>query len=140
MKRILLAVAVVVAALFALNAYAAESAAKVKMVKPDWHYRWHEGHWWYWLPESKGWLVWTDSKWTPYEKPSNSPGVFAASQAKADTTGQHNSPAEGVSESAYSGRRHYESGYSAGSANDYSGYGWTWGPGTAFRDNPGRRF
>jgi hypothetical protein len=23
---------------------------------------------------------------------------------------------------------------------DYAGYGWTWGPGTAFRDGPPRRF
>jgi hypothetical protein len=134
MKRILLAVAVVVAALFALNAYAAESAAKVKMVKPDWHYRWHEGHWWYWLPDSRSWLVWTDSKWTPYEEFSNRAGVQQASQTRA-----HSGWAQGVSEPG-SYAEDYGRVYSPGSGRDYSGYGWTWGPGTAFRDSPGRRF
>ena len=40
---------------------------------------------------------------------------------------------------AYSGGG-YEPGYSSESGSGYAGYGWSWGPGTAFRDSPGRRF
>jgi hypothetical protein len=34
---------------------------------PDkWRYRWHEGLWWYWLPENR-WVYWHDGKWVSYE-------------------------------------------------------------------------
>jgi hypothetical protein len=134
MKRILLAVAVVLVGLFAVQVYAAE-AAPLKMVKPDWHYRWHEGRWWYWMPESQSWVVWTGSTWVPFAKFADSNRVQTIGQAKTEVQSESSS-----AEPAYWGGGSYGSGYSSSSSGDYSGYGWTWGPGTAFRSDPGRRF
>jgi uncharacterized protein YkwD len=27
-----------------------------------WRYRWHQGRWWYWLPENR-WVVWVNGRW-----------------------------------------------------------------------------
>ena len=112
-----------------------------KAVAPDWHYRWHEGRWWYWMPENSNWMVWTGSTWVPFEQFSSCPHLYMASQAKTSNGDSEN---QNGTESAYSGSSNYQqstcSGYSGGSGGNYAGYGWSWGPGTAFRDSPGRRF
>ncbi len=69
MKRSLLVAAALAAVLVAAR-LPAEDTTTLKMVKPDWHYRWHESRWWYWMPESKSWMVWSGSTGSPL---SNSP-------------------------------------------------------------------
>ncbi len=71
MKRNLLAVAVMAVAIFAAK-FPAQAATTLKTVTPDWHYRWHEGRWWYWMPENK-WMVWTGSTWVPAEQSRSVP-------------------------------------------------------------------
>ncbi len=140
MKRILLAAAAAVA-IFAAKLQA-EEAATVQTVSPDWHYRWHEARWWYWMPENY-WMVWTGSTWVPYEQFASCPNVVSVSQAKSPSTTNGNDETQnesGTSQPAYSGGVYCPPTYSAGSGGDYAGYGWSWGPGTAYRDGPGRRF
>ena len=140
MKRIVIAVAVVALALFAARLYAGEATAP-KMVKPDWHYRWHEGRWWYWMPESSKWMVWSGSTWVPSEKAATCGCMQTVSQTTPRSTSDANVGSEsGAYEPTYSGGSGYDSGYSSGADSGYASYGWTWGPGTAFRDSPGRRF
>ena len=138
MKRSLLVAAAAAIVLVAANLPANEPTTS-KKVTLDWHYRWHEGRWWYWMPENSKWMVWTDSTWVPFEQFSSCPNMYPVSQAKSS-----NGNFENRTESGYSGGSNYRqstySGYSDGSGNNYSGYGWGWGPGTAFRDSPGRRF
>jgi len=155
MKRILLVAAVLATALIAARLPAADTGSS-KWVKPDWHYRWHENRWWYWMPESKSWMVWSDSNWVPFEQSKSmaisniSQSTEAASGATEETApvGQ-NCPT--TTSGTYSGGQSYSGGYygggysgggySGGGANGsgYAGYGWSWGPGTAF-SSPGARF
>jgi hypothetical protein len=153
MKRNLLTLVVMAIALLAAK-LDAQAAPASKTVTPDWHYRWQEGRWWYWMPEGN-WMVWTGSTWVPYEESSTSSDRSNASNASPAKPATASFAAyETVNESAatqpadsnqgycpptssgYSGF----SGYSSGSGSNYAGYGWTWGPGTANRDSPGRRF
>jgi len=141
MKRILISVAVMALALFAAKLYAGEPSA-LKMVKPDWHYRWHEGRWWYWMPESSKWMVWSGSAWIPQDKVATCNCMQPVSQTKiTESSGEasaNTGTESGGYEPAYSGGGDYGAGYSSGSGD--ASYGWSWGPGTAFRDSPGRRF
>ncbi len=34
-----------------------------------WRYRWHEGHWWYWLP-SERWVYWDGGRWNEFGRPA----------------------------------------------------------------------
>lgn len=138
MKRNLLVAAAMAVVLVAANLRADESIAS-QAVAPDWHYRWHEGRWWYWMSENSKWMYWTGSAWAPFQQRLSGPGVSNVSQSNT-SNGNFET---GIAESAYSGGgslRSPYSGYSGRSTSGYSGYGWSWGPGTAFRDSPGRRF
>jgi hypothetical protein len=142
MRRTLFTVAVIVAALFAAKLYAAQTTAS-KPSSPDWHYRWHEGRWWYWMPESKSkWVVWTGSKWVPYEEPSSGAKLRTVSAPKSESAGVSETQKQAASDSSVGAtcQPGYSGGYSGGSGSSYAGYGWTWGPGTAYRDGPGGRF
>jgi hypothetical protein len=33
--------------------------------QPSSRYQWHEGRWWYWLPENR-WVYWENSRWNDY--------------------------------------------------------------------------
>jgi hypothetical protein len=137
MKRNLFVAAALAVVLIAAK-LPAEEPSTLKTVKPDWHYRWHEGRWWYWMPEGK-WVFWTGSTWVPFEQSSSACNVSVVKPASADNA--KTADAAKTAESVYSNGGSYRSGssYSTGSG-DYAGYGWTWGPGTAFRNSPGRRF
>ena len=143
MKRSLLAAAAMAVVLLAAN-LPAQGAGPTKMVTPDWHYRWHEGRWWYWMPESSKWMVWTGSTWVAHEQFAKRPNVSNVSQAQPQATSDANHATENqttTAQPAYSGSGNCQPTYSsATSGGGYSGYGWSWGPGTAFRDSPGRRF
>ena len=43
------------------------NAHKQKQKQKDysWRYRWHDGHWWYWMP-NKTWMIWEGARWTKY--------------------------------------------------------------------------
>ncbi|MGA2064177.1 MAG: hypothetical protein ABSG86_04380 [Thermoguttaceae bacterium] len=153
MKRLLLSVAAAIAvALLAANlpAQAGDTSktkgdTSIKMVTPDWHYRWHDGRWWYWMSENheNRWMVWTGSAWTPYEQLANSRNVLNVSEARPDPAGNPADAIPGASttlQPVYSGGGYCPPARSAGSGGNYAGYGWTWGPGTAFRNSPGQRF
>jgi hypothetical protein len=153
MKRILLPVAAVAIAILAAKLYAQEGAtskitggaSKITMVAPDWHYRWHDGRWWYWMSENheNRWMVWSGSTWIPYEQSASRGNVLNASQARPYTTGYGGSETESasrISQPVFSGGSSCPPSGSAGSGGNYAGYGWSWGPGTAYRDAPGRRF
>jgi hypothetical protein len=32
----------------------------------DANYRYHNGQWWYWMPQQKNWKVWDGSQWNDY--------------------------------------------------------------------------
>jgi hypothetical protein len=147
MKRTLLTVAVMAIALLAVKLDAQAGTAS-KAVTPDWHYRWHEGRWWYWMPEGK-WMVWTGSTWIPYKELTGSSSGTDASQANSTSASyagyetERESAAVQPAESNQGNCPPTSSGYSVysiGSGGNYAGYGWSWGPGTANRDSPGRRF
>jgi hypothetical protein len=140
MSRALLAVGTMVLALCAFRATAAEEAAATPTA-PDWHYRWHENQWWYWMPESRQWMIWTGSEWRPYGEGQSCPQSAAANRssgAAVSYVSAETSHASGTSEPAYTYR--IPESCPAGSNSNYAGYGWSWGPGTALRDGPGGRF
>jgi len=148
MKRIVLAFAAATVVALGVEKSSAEAPATSKTPSIDWRSVWHAGQWWYWSDQNS-WLVWSGSAWVPY-RPSNCEGVAVADQSRPYVTNYSSYEAPAVAaapQPIYSGREGY--GYSGRSAyrpayparpSDYSGYGWTWGPGTAFRDSPGRRF
>ena len=140
MRRKLLAAAIMAAALFGA-AWPAQAATAIKMVTPDWHYRWHEGRWWYWMPQNQ-WMVWTGSTWVPSEQFSKCPMIYSVGQVSSQPIAERNAENGGESitpEPAYSGGGQ-STYYSGGSGSNYAGYGWNWGPGTAYRNGPGARF
>ncbi len=150
MKRSLLAAAAMAVVLLAAN-LPAQGAGPIKMVTPDWHYRWHQGRWWYWMPESSKWMVWTGSTWVPHEQFAKSPNVSNVSQAQPKAAGDAYDSTDNqaaTARPANSGGEICPPTYSTSTATrtattsggGYSGYGWSWGPGTAYRDGPGRRF
>ena len=155
MKRILPVAAAMAIALLAAKLYAHEGGTpkttgdtpKITMVTPDWHYRWHDGRWWYWMSANNEnrWMVWSGSTWIPYEQSASYASAPSGSQARPYTTGYGGSEIQSASEMAQPA---VSSGNScpptrsagSGSGSGYAGYGWSWGPGTAFRDSPGSRF
>jgi hypothetical protein len=118
--------------------------AKPKMVTPDWHYRWHEGRWWYWVPEGHEghWMVWTGSTWIPYRQFAECISTLSVTEAKPYTTnyGSYEAGGEGIASQSLYGGGNYRATGAAGSGGSYAGYGWNWGPGTAYRNAPGPRF
>jgi len=148
MTRTLLPVAAAIAiAFFAaqLNAQGGD-ASQTPRGNTDAHYRWHDGRWWYWMSENNEnrWMVWTGSTWLPYEQLANCPNMFPVSQARSYSTayGSYDIPNAGtISQQPMYGRGDsYRSTWSTGSGGNHAGYGWSWGPGTAYRSPPGRRF
>jgi hypothetical protein len=157
MKTILLTLTAVAMVLLTANAAVEAGDTASKTATPDWHYRWHEGRWWYWMPQGN-WMVWTGSIWIPYEGSSGiaatsatrpiQPGTASFAGYETEKTDSGTSPpassGEGYCPPTYSGSSGYSgySGYSSspGMGSNYSGYGWTWGPGTAYSNSPGRRF
>ncbi|MGO8748529.1 MAG: hypothetical protein ACLQNE_21345 [Thermoguttaceae bacterium] len=149
MRNTFLAIAVIAALMLLTTALRAEGTVASTTNGPDWHYVWHDGHWWYWMPE-KTWMVWTGSAWTPYRQFSNCGQERSGRSAVPYSTsyGSYDSPANGSVQPAYSGGTGAQPAYyggswggpTMGSGSDYAGYGWSWGPGTAFRDGPGMRF
>lgn len=144
MKRTLFAVAaIMIVALLAVKSNA-ETPSTSNTQAPDWRCVWHGGQWWYWTPQNS-WLVWSGSTWVPYEQPYRS-ATATMSQPMPYSTGYGSYEAQypgTTPQPTYSGNAYqpgYSSGYSSGSGESYAGYGWTWGPGTAFSNAPGRRF
>jgi hypothetical protein len=138
MTRNVLVAAALGVVLFAAK-LSADEPSTLKMVKPDAHYRWHEGRWWYSMPENK-WVYWTGSAWVPFEQTLSVRSV-STETATAATTAEPAYPVGPACPVDSSGSTYSAgSGYSVGSGNGYAGYGWSWGPGTAFHDSPGRRF
>jgi opacity protein-like surface antigen len=127
-----------VVALFAATANA-EGPSANRAQASDWRQVWHGGHWWYWTPQNS-WLYWTGSAWTAYQ-PSNCPPVATAGQPQPYTTGYGNYDSQDAvtPQATYASPGVYQPAYSSGGSN-YAGYGWSWGPGTASRDAPMRRF
>jgi hypothetical protein len=158
MKTTLLAVAAAMAVAIATGRLEAGQAAPAGTAKPDWHYRWHEGRWWYWIPENHKWMVWVGSLWIPYEQFASRPDMFGAGQPLRYSVGygSYEAPNEGgafapayaapaYSAPAYSAPMYSGGGYGtpyhgSGAGSGFSGYGWSWGPGTAFQNGPGPRF
>lgn len=145
MKRsLLLLAAVMIVTLAGVNVQAVESThpkAAAKTVALDPHYRWHEGRWWYAIADNK-WMVWVGSTWVPYEQFATCPKMFTVSQVGASSavTAEAAQNAMGASQPAYSGGGYCPTASSSGSTNNFAGYGWSWGPGTALRNGPGGRF
>ncbi|REK05474.1 MAG: hypothetical protein DWQ37_23445 [Planctomycetota bacterium] len=40
--------------------------AKDPRASNDSNYRWHNGQWWYWMPQQRNWQVWHGREWTPF--------------------------------------------------------------------------
>lgn len=47
------------------EAESAPTANAQKQKDYSWRYRWHDGHWWYWMP-NKTWMIWEGARWTKY--------------------------------------------------------------------------
>ncbi len=141
MKRTLLAAAVIVIAVIALAAanVQARDASAPKYSSPNWRYRWFEGRWWYWLPQNK-WVYWSGSNWKPYE-PTGQARTYTSYYGNYDAQ-----PAPMAAQPAYSGSGYCPPSVSSArqfgrwNGQGYAGYGWSWGPGTAFTNSPGVRF
>jgi hypothetical protein len=105
-----------------------------------WRYCWHDSRWWYWTPE-KHWLVWTGASWVPFESSHGdtvrTPGGSASSRMAGYGSDQRRNNSASSS-STYRGARSWAN-YGV-RTSDYAGHGWTWGPGTAYRNGPGPRF
>jgi hypothetical protein len=124
MKKTLFATVIALVALITVNlraqgAGAADLAGAHDNARPDTgasekgdisrRYRWQNGCWWYWMPE-KQWLVWTGTSWAPHGQVTGRAG---------DNVGS------------------YSASYGSYQRQGDAGYGWTWGPGTAYHSAPG---
>jgi hypothetical protein len=135
MKRILwVIVAFMPLAMAAATLQAADSTkAKAGTSTTDWRYVWHEGRWWYWMPSNR-WMVWTDSRWAPFATQSQTRTAFYGSYDSAPEA-EAVQPATAVGaycppeQSRYSGGISNQ-GFLSNGGGGYSGYGWSWGPGT----------
>jgi hypothetical protein len=47
------------------HAQSATTQAAQDHAAKDPNYRWHNGQWWYWMPQQKHWMVWNGSQWIP---------------------------------------------------------------------------
>jgi len=97
----------------------------------SWRYRLSSSHWWYWSPENR-WLIWTGGTWVPQQRLAQGSGdqTVVHSAAFASYPRQEN-------QGPFVPEYRQEAG---GGVSDYAGYGWSWGPGTAYRSAPGRRW
>lgn len=104
-------------------------------------YRWHNSRWWYWTPEEK-WVVWTGTTWVPFGESGGESEAHAAASLSRHVTS--NGSREGDDSTALAQPTYRIRGSWGGSGalrvSDYALYGWSWGPGTAYRDGPPRRF
>ena len=136
MKKLCLClVALMPVVLFGARACAADSQERSTTAN-DWRYLRFEGRWWYWMPSNK-WMYWTGARWVPYE--------ISSSHAYTNPNGSYEGETSGVLvERSYSAapsvnaryRPRDNRSYSGESGilnigSGYSGYGWSWGPGTA---------
>ncbi len=93
-----------------------------------WRYRWHNGQWWYWTPQST-WLIWSGSTWTPHVVAS----VPSYNYSQPAATYYYGQPSYGGSNyynDGYYGRRYnrgnfyygqpYRSGYRGGNGYGYN--------------------
>jgi hypothetical protein len=148
--------AMVLVAVVAVSAVGQSSSGqaadhRVQAAGNDWRCCWHEGCWWYWTPANR-WLVWNGSAWQPYEQWSSwyaggtqrgipytaGYGSYEGQPAATYAEPAYASPVGGYPASGYGGG--YGSRAGSGAGSGYSGYGWSWGPGTAFGRSPGSRF
>lgn len=71
------------------TAQAADKAADKSQTQSQnkWRYVFHNGEWWYWLPENR-WVYWRNNKWNDYNPrtfiSSNSSGFIPAGRAGAN--------------------------------------------------------
>jgi hypothetical protein len=50
----------------------------------SWRYRWHDGRWWYWLP-NRQWVWWDGSKWSDRVAPAANAGSgYYSGRARSD--------------------------------------------------------
>jgi len=106
-----------------------------------WRYRWHNARWWYWTTEGK-WVVWSGTTWVPCEQSYGQAEANAGVSVVRDVTtygSYERQDSAALSRPAYRGSASRGRPGAPG-GGDYALYGWTWGPGTAYRDGPPRRF
>ena len=53
----------------ALSTCRADETKKTKAVQSaqDPNFRFHNGQWWYWMPQQQNWKVWNGSEWNHYQ-------------------------------------------------------------------------
>jgi hypothetical protein len=49
----------------------------------DANYRYHNGQWWYWMPQQKNWKVWDGSQWNDYRPGATRSFSYADDSAAA---------------------------------------------------------
>ena len=65
---------------FHLGTANVDQAANIRLTQysnaPNGRYRWHNGHWWYWLPSNQ-WAFWNGASWIVYA-PDTYAGYYAS--------------------------------------------------------------
>jgi hypothetical protein len=100
---------------------------------PDgWRYRWHNGRWWYWLPESR-WMYWDNDHWADCGANAYVAG-YTPQSADVGRSTPHTSNYTPYSDSYTPS---YGTGYRTSVSPDYYGTGswpgWGWGHGWGSR-------
>ncbi len=142
MKRTILMAAAALAVILTADNLSAQGVGSAQAGGPsgnyqstsDWRCCWHNNCWWYWTVEGR-WLQWTGTAWVPYGQQSGYSGTVYVTNYGSDES--QNNPIVATPAPAARG---FSSGIAEGQGSGFAGYGWTWGPGTAFSSGPGRRF
>ena len=78
-------------------AYASQSRAdepkdhQAAQTAKDPNYRYHNGQWWYWMPQQKNWKVWNGTQWSNYQ-PAAGRSFSYADDSAAQATGNYYAP------------------------------------------------
>ena len=57
----------------------------------DPNYRFHNGQWWYWMPQQKNWKVWNGNQWNDY-RPGATRSFSYVDDGAAQATGNYYAP------------------------------------------------
>ncbi len=86
-KFFLMCALVAVVSSVALSTGRADEAQKTKAAhSADSNFRFHNGQWWYWMPQQQNWKVWNGSQWNDYQpgQPSRTRGYSYADDGSSE--------------------------------------------------------
>jgi len=87
----------------------------------QWRYKFHNGTWWYWLPENR-WVYWNNGSWANYDAATYAAQPTYNTQPSYNSYNYDNGGYNGPYTSGYGGYPYYGRGYYGGGY--YPGYGY----------------